>query len=248
MRKPKAENLSSTLFRKTGLLFASLAGLYLVIFTTVKLFRNSFPETFNISVPVLVTIGICAVLFTLSALYAQLAWIQPIILLIMTPFPMVHHISSMFSLGTFIAAEILLFRLGFFERSKLVKFLLSIAYFYLCGVLMGITSGTSILEIAMPILFMTIFLAFLMLVYGDKWIIYLAVPKPPLSLAALKITRKESKYLRALLDGTMIKEIAINDGVKESTVRNTLARVYRKFDVTDKSALMAKCENYSITE
>jgi len=248
MTKPGADRLSPSLFRKTGLLFAGLAGTYLLMFVAAGLFEKSLPRASIASAPLLITLGTCTVLFTLSALYDSLNWLQPLILLVMTPLPMLNHPSSMFSLGTFIAAEILMYRFGFFERYKLVKFMLSIAYFYLCEVLMGITSGTGVMKIVTPILFMTLFLAFLMIVYGDKWIVYLKVPKPPLSLAAMKITRKEAEYLRALLDGRLVKEIAFDGGVKESTVRNTLARVYRKFDVQDKSALMAKCENYSITD
>lgn len=248
MKKQNAIGLPFLLFRKTGLLFACFSSAYLLIAIAVRFFDNDVPETFNVAFPVLVSIGICAVLFTVSALYESLNWLQPFILLVMTPLPMVHHTSSMFSLGAFIAAEILLYRFGFFERMKLVKFLLSIAYFYLCEVLIGVSSDAPLLEILGPIIFMTLFLAFLMLVYGDKWIVYLKESKPTLSLSDLKITKKEAEYLRALLDGHMIKEIAIDDGVKESTVRNTLARVYKKFSVTDKSTLMAKCENYSIIE
>ena len=248
MTKPGAERLSPSLFRKTGLLFAGLSGLYLMVFIAALLFKESLPNQVSVRTPLLITMGMCTVLFTLSALYDSLSWLQPLILLVMTPLSMLHDTSSMFSLGAFIAAEILMYRSGYFERRKLVKFALSIAYFYLCEVLMGISSGARILEIISPILFMTLFLAFLMIVYGDKWIVYLKVPKPPLSLAAMKLTKKEAEYLKALLHGRLVKEIAIDGGVKESTVRNTLARVYRKFDVQDKSALMAKCENFSITD
>lgn len=248
MTKPGADRLSPSLFRKTGLLFAGLAGIYLLIFVAAGLFEKSLPFASTASTPLLITLGTCTVLFTLSALYDSLNWLQPLILLVMTPLPMLNHPSSMFSLGTFIAAEILMYRLGFFERHRLAKLMLSIAYFYSCEILMGVTSGASILEIIDPIIFMTLFLAFLMIVYGDRWIVYLKVPKPLLSLTTMKITKKEAAYLRALLDGHLVKEIAFDGGVKESTVRNTLARVYRKFDVQDKSALMAKCENYSITD
>jgi DNA-binding CsgD family transcriptional regulator len=154
----------------------------------------------------------------------------------------------MFSLGSFIAAEILLFRLGFFERSRIAKFLITIAYFFLSEILVGLYHGLPPVDIAMPILYTTFFLAFLLIVYGDKWIVYLKEPKPTLSLAELKVTAKEAEYLRALLQGSTIKEIAIDTGVSESTVRNTLARVYRKFDVQDKAALMAKCGGYALID
>lgn len=248
MLKRRLEDLPASLFRKTGLLLACIASAYLMIFLVARIFGIVLPETYRLGTPLLITVGASATLFALSALYDSLNWLQPVTLFVLTPLSMLHHASSMLSLGTFIAAEILLYRLGFFEHKKLAKFLLSIVYFYLCEILIGLASGTSAFEIVMPILFMTIFLGFLMIIYGDKWVIYLKEPKPFLSLAALGITRKEAEYLRSLISGKSIKEIAIDDGVKDSTVRNTLARVYKKFNVADKSALMAKCENYSIIE
>lgn len=248
MTTQKPGDISPTLFRKTGLLLSTLSALYLMVFFTARLFKTNMPDAPEIDMPRLIIIAVCFVLFTLSALYDSLSWLQPTILLAITPLPMLNHASSMFSLGAFIAAMILLFRLGFFKGHKVAKFLLSIAYFYLCEIIIGLSFKANILDIIIPILFMTVFLAFLMIVYGDQWIIYLKEPKPSLSLVSLKITRMESEYLKALLSGRSIKEIAIDGGVKESTVRNTLARVYKKFHVTDKSALMAKCENYRIIE
>ena len=248
MNKQRVDGLSPSIFRKTGLLFACLVSAYLILFLAARFYKRDAADSASVSFPIIAALGACAILFTLSALRDSLNWLQPLVLLMMTPLPMRQHASSMFSLGAFVAAEILLYRLGFFEHRKLAKFLLSIAYFYLSEVLMGITSGISAVEIALPIIFMTIFLGFLMIVYGDKWVIYLKEPKPLLSLSKHNITKKEAEYLKALLSGNTIKGISIDDGVKESTVRNTLARVYKKFNVPDKSALMAKCENYSIIE
>jgi len=244
----KAHDISPTLFRKTGLLFSSLSAIYLMVFLTARLFKPSMPDAPDVGIPQLVIIAVCFMVFTISALHEPLSWLQPLVFLAITPLPMFNHASSMFCLGAFIAGMILLFRLGFFKSKKIAKFLLAISYFYLCEILVGLNSKANILDIIIPILFMTVFLAFLMIVYGDKWIIYLKEPKPSLSLVSLKITHMESEYLKALLAGQSIKEIAIDGGVKESTVRNTLARVYKKFHVPDKSALMAKCENYRIIE
>ena len=246
MTSHKPQDISPNLFRKTGLLFSSMSAVYLMVFITARLFRADMPDAPDIGVFWLLTIALCFALFTLSALYASLSWLQPLILFLITPIPMFNQASSMFSLGVFIAGMILFFRLGYFRSKKIPRFLLAIAYFYLCEVVAGLGSKAGVVDIMIPILFMTVFLAFLMIVYGDRWIIYLKEPKPSLSLASLKITHMESEYLKALLAGRSIKEIAIDRGVKESTVRNTLARVYKKFHVSDKSALMAKCESYRI--
>jgi len=246
MAKHQENEGTPSLFRKTGLLLSSLAAIYFIVFFTARLFKATMPDAPDIDILRLVSIGSCFIIFTLSALDDSLSWLQPLVLLVITPLPMLNHASSMFSLGTFIAAMILLFRLGFFKNHKFYKVLITIAYFYLCEIIIGITSENNVLNIIIPILFMTVFLVFLILVYGDTWIIYLKEPKPSLSLSDLKVTQKEAEYLKALLAGRSIKVIAIDGGVKESTVRNTLARVYKKFNVPDKSALMAKCENYLI--
>lgn len=249
MRKQDEESFSPTLFRKTGLLFACLCGSYLLLYLVFELFGVDYPPGFGAGEGLIPIIAACSILFTVSAVHGSLTWLQPIILLIMTPFAIARHgASSMFGLGAFIAAEILLYRLGFFGRHKLLKFLVTIAYFFTSEICIGQIYGTAALPIVITILYMTGFLAFLMIVYGGKWVVYLKMPKPPLSLSTKNLTRKEIEYLKALLGGRSLKEIAIDDGVTESTVRNTMARVYRKFDVHDKSALMTKCENYSIME
>lgn len=249
MRQPDDESFSPTLFRKTGLLFACLCGAYLLLYLVLELFGGDYPADFGTNNGQIAIIATCGLLFALSALHGSLTWLQPLILLIVTPFAIARHgASSMFGLGAFIAAEILLYRLGFFGRHKLFKFLVTISYFYVCEIFIGRLSGTGVLPVCITILFMTSFLTFLMIVYGGKWVVYLKVPKPPLSLSSKNLTKKETEYLKALLSGHSLKEVAIDDGVTESTVRNTMARVYRKFDVRDKSALMAKCENYSIME
>ena len=249
MRQPADESFSPTLFRKTGLLFACLCGAYLLLYLVFELFGGTYPAGFGASEGIIAILATSGLLFAISALHGSLTWLQPFILLIMTPFAITRHgASSMFGLGAFIAAEILLYRLGFFGRHKFLKFLVTIAYFYSCEIFIGLLSGVGLIPIILPILFMTSFLIFLMIIYGGKWVVYLKVPKPPLSLSTKNLTRKELEYLKALLRGHSIKVIAIDDGVTESTVRNTMARVYRKFEVRDKSALMAKCENYSIME
>lgn len=230
------------------MLFAFFDSVLLLLFLVVRLFNDEIPASIDIRLPIIISLGVGMVLFLVSALDDSLAWIQPLLLLFSTPLPMMYHASSMFSLGSFIAAEILLFRQGFFDRSRVAKLLITILYFFLSELLVGLYQGLTLVDIAMPILYTIVFLAFLLIVYGDKWIVYLKEPKPTLSLAELKVTAKETEYLRALLDGRSIKEIAIDTGVTESTVRNTLARVYRKFDVQDKAALMAKCGRYALVD
>ncbi len=242
------EDRPMSLFRKTGLMFASLSGLYLMIFSLSIVFnRDQSPETY-VSMGTRAMLAGACILFLASALKRKLHWIQPLIFLGLTPLPMVRHSSSMFSLGSFLIALVLLIRLGYMDKHRLPKMTIVIAYFYLCEILAGLWSSASIQEIILPILFTSIALVFIHLAFVDKLVVYLKEPKPILSLVSLGVSPTESEYLRALLTGKSIKEIAINAGVKESTVRNTLARIYKKFGVADKSGLLAKCENFTILD
>ncbi|MDD3981506.1 MAG: LuxR C-terminal-related transcriptional regulator [Spirochaetia bacterium] len=248
MRSRSSDIQQSLTFRKTGLFFALLCVLYLLLYLASRPFPSPSIHNLPGDATLFLALGIITALFVLSALRSTLNWVQPVLLMAMTPLPMVYAQIPVFSLGVFIAGEILLYRLGFFARWRLPKFGASILYFFLCQAAGGIRAGYSLFDIMVYILFLILFLCFLLIVYGERWIIYLREPKPLLSLSRMGLTRKEVLYLKALLDDKSMKEIALNNSVKESTVRNTLARVYRKFEVWDKSALKAKCAQYSIKD
>jgi DNA-binding CsgD family transcriptional regulator len=248
MRSRSSDSQQSLLFRKTGLFFAFLCILYLFVYLVTQPFRRTSPDELQNIAPLLLAVAVTAALFILSALQSNLNWIQPMLLMIITPLPMIYAQIPVFSLGVFIAGEILFYRLGFFARWKMLKFALSILYFFLCQAVRGIRAGESLVTIVIYLLFLSLFLLFLLIVYGERWIIYLKEPKPLLFLSRLGLTKKEAFYVKALLKNKSMKEIAIDNGVKESTVRNTMARVYKKFDVSDKSQLKAKCAGYSIKD
>ncbi|MDH7484475.1 MAG: LuxR C-terminal-related transcriptional regulator, partial [Spirochaetales bacterium] len=69
-----------------------------------------------------------------------------------------------------------------------------------------------------------------------------------LSLSEFHLAKTELLYLKALLQRLSVKEIAALYGVSDSTVRNTLARVYRKFEVPDMAALLAKLSEFDIID
>jgi len=236
------------LFRKTGLLFAALLSLYVLIIYIGQIFKLYEKKPLNFDMFLLLIMAAVIIAFIASALHEHLNWLQPVLLLFITPLPMFRFGESMFSLGAFSAATILLFRLGFFEKKRILKFILIMSYYYFCQLLVGITVGAPLLSLVMPLIFMTIFIMFLLLVFREKWIIYIQNEKPELSLSQLGITKTEAEYLRETLTGKTFKEIAIDMQVKESTVRNTLARVYKKMGVADKAGLATKCEKYLIID
>lgn len=72
--------------------------------------------------------------------------------------------------------------------------------------------------------------------------------RPLLSLSAQGLSRVEAAYVRSILQGRSVKEIAYEAGVTESTVRNTLARVYKKLGVSSMVGLTALAGKVEIGE
>ena len=187
-----------------------------------------------------------AVLLSVSAFVSSLYWLQPTLLLVLVPLPMIAHISNMFSLGFFICGTLLLDGLGFFKKHKKLRVTICTCYYCLCQIGIGLRSEAETITIILSLIASLGICAFLyafLLAMARK-----PVVKPVLSLESLGISKTEGEYLRALMEGASVKEIAANVGVRESTVRNTLARVYRKFEVHDKAMLLAKCEKYTIVD
>lgn len=248
MKKLYSDKLSAVLFKKTGLLCAAVTVFYAAVFVSAKFFKDHFPEAYNIDLFLLFALCLCAAGFAFSAFRASFAWLQPSLLFVIAPVVMSNSAFALFGIGAFMTAGILLYHLGFFERHRRFKFAVLVVYFWLCELAASSARGKDISEIALSSVSLFVLLGSLLLIYTEAWSAGARSPKPSLSLSDLKITKKETEYLMALLGGQSIKAIAINVGVKESTVRNTLVRIYKKFGVSDKSGLMVKCENYSLAE
>jgi DNA-binding CsgD family transcriptional regulator len=102
-------------------------------------------------------------------------------------------------------------------------------------------------HIASVIFYILAFLIFFYLMFSDKLMVFLNEPKSKLSLEAKGLTDTESGYILSIISGKSVKETAFEAGVSESTVRNTIARGYKKLGVLNKSGLMALSEKYDIT-
>jgi len=72
--------------------------------------------------------------------------------------------------------------------------------------------------------------------------------RPTLSLAERGLSASERRYVLAILDGASVKEIASDSAVATSTVRNTLARAYRKLGVADMVGLVSLSASMDIAE
>jgi DNA-binding CsgD family transcriptional regulator len=187
-----------------------------------------------------------AILLFLSAYVPVLAWIQPIVFLAMTPFPLMDASSSFYGLGFYAVGILLLFKLDFYKTHRIVKVICSVVYLMAFEVLSILWSGSKIYSAFTPVLYIIAFILFLYLAFRDRIFVYLKEPKPKLSLAEKGLSDAERLYCRAILAGKSVKDTSIDSGVSESTVRNTLARAYKKLGISSRSELMSLAGKYDV--
>jgi DNA-binding CsgD family transcriptional regulator len=184
------------------------------------------------------SIVVVGMLMFLSAYVPALAVIQPIVFLALTPFPlMTDGPNNFFGLGFYAVGILLLFKLDFFDKHRIVKAVCCVGYLSAIEVFESLRQGSPLYFALTPVLFIIAFLIFLYLAFRDRFIIYLKEPKPKLSLEAKGLSDAEQVYVRAILADKGVKDTSFEYGVSESTVRNTLARAYKKLGVTNRAGL-----------
>jgi DNA-binding CsgD family transcriptional regulator len=192
--------------------------------------------------------ALVAVFFYVSTLNAKLNIIQPIIFLLIAPINFLDSHDSFYGLGFFMMATLLLFKIGFFEKGRIPKIVGLLVYLYGWELYAALRAGRNTSSPYTAVFFVTAFLLYLYILYKEQIIVYLKQPKPLLDLQAKGIADTEAAYILALAKGLNVKEIAGRFEVSESTVRNTLARAYKKLGVQDKAELSAFLADYTLPE
>jgi DNA-binding CsgD family transcriptional regulator len=167
--------------------------------------------------------------------------------LALTPIPLLADYRSFYGLGFFIFAIALLFRLGFFQSHRIIKFSASVLYLSIAEALAMLSAHMPILDALPAIFFLFAFLIFFYYMFEEKLMVFLNEPKAKLSLMSKGLSDTESNYIMAIASGKSVKETAFEAGVSESTVRNIIVRGYKKLGVGSRSGLMALAEKYDIT-
>ncbi|MFH2115830.1 MAG: LuxR C-terminal-related transcriptional regulator, partial [Spirochaetota bacterium] len=216
--------------------FAFLAGFILVL--TIRPLRG-LSIISGISRPTNLAQLLAALLFYLSSRSPKLYWIQPAVFLAIAPLPFIASHDNFYGIAFFVLAVLLLFKIGFFNSRRIPKVIGLVLYLYLVQLGIAMIVGRPFRSALTAVFFVTIFLVILYILYQEEIIIYLKEPKPVLDLKEKRLSETEYLYLIDLQSGKSLKEIAFDHDVSESTVRNTLARVYKKLAVKDKSELMA---------
>ncbi len=234
--------------RTSGIFFGSLFFVAALINIIIDLLahRPFISVVLNLQ-DVLSLLIISAAMFA-SAFIGWLVWIQPAIFLAVIPLPLLYSTFSFFGLGFFVVAVLLLFKIGFYNRQRILKTVVSIAYLLTLEVVSAFTKHEELYNGLLPVFFILGFIFFLYLTFRDRIIVYLKEPKTKLSLDAKGLSEAEQNYIRAMVKGDNVKEISFHFGVSESTVRNTLARAYKKLEINSKSGLARIAEKYEIVK
>jgi DNA-binding CsgD family transcriptional regulator len=181
-----------------------------------------------------------------SAYLSWLSWLQPISFLLMMPFTILPAPNSIYGLGFFVVAVLLFFKLGFYNRNRILKAVLCVAYILALEIAAAFKNGKRFYLGLVPTFFIVAFIAFLFLVFRDRLVVYLKEPKPKLCLEDKGLSEAEQVYVRVILAGRGVKDASFESGVSESTVRNTLSRAYKKLGVVNRAGLVALAEKYEV--
>ncbi len=234
--------------RISGLFFSGIFAIATVLDIATGLIGYFRTGTAPIQLLYALELAPIAALFFISSLYDRLGWIQWVLLLATVPIPVMEEYSSFYGLGLYCAGIIIMYKGGYLERRKRLKIGLLLIYLYGLEIASAINTHGAVEKAIAPVFFISAFLAFMYLMFRDRMIVYLKKELPILSLSAKGLSANESLYVRGVKDGKSQKEIASDAGVSESTVRNTLARAYKKLEVVDKAGLAALLAQHDVRE
>jgi DNA-binding CsgD family transcriptional regulator len=182
----------------------------------------------------------------LSACVDRVVWIQPLVFMAITPVNMMSSIDSFYGLAFYSIAILLLMKLRFFDKRRVLRTMGCVVYLVAVEIASGIKNREPLIFCIEPVFFIAVFIVFLLLTFREKIFVYLKEPKPVLFLEEKGLSPAERAYVLALLAGKGVKATAFESGVSESTVRNTLARAYKKLGVSGRSDLVSMTRKFDL--
>ncbi len=241
-------NESNRPLRVSGLFYAGIFALATVLDIITGLI--GYFRTGTAPLQFIYALGTAAIagLFFISSLHLRLGWIQWVLLLGTFPLPILQSYTSFYGLGLYCTGVIIMYKGGYLRKRKRLKIGVLLVYLYVVEIASALNTHRQIERAIAPVFFISTFLAFLYLMFRDRVIVYLKKELPILSLSARGLSASESLYVRGIRDGKSQKEIASDAGVSESTVRNTLARAYKKLEVVDKAGLAALLAQHDVRD
>jgi DNA-binding CsgD family transcriptional regulator len=185
-------------------------------------------------------------LFLATALFVSLGSVQVGILFLLSALQATQSSARLYGLGFALVAAVIGLRRGWFVRRPLAKAALVSAIG--CLSLLGpiLASDAGLRAIAPALIGASVFVIFVFGLARGRVLSAFAPKKRVLRLADYKLSPRESLVVKLRLSGKSAKEIAIENGIALSTVRNALSLAYRKLGIEGCEALMAIGERYTV--
>ena len=187
-----------------------------------------------------------ALFFLATAFWTSLGAIQVGLLLLLSALQATHVSARLHGLGFALVAAIVVLRRGWFIRAPMAKAALLSCLG--CLALLGpvLAAGKGFRELVPSLFGASAFVVFVFGLAQGRVLAAFAPKKRVLRLSDYKLTPRESRVVRLRLAGKSAKEIAIEDEIALSTVRNALSLAYRKLGIEGCDALMAIGERYTV--
>jgi len=183
-------------------------------------------------------VGLLSLVFFAGLRVPWIRRLEPYVFLVISIIPFFELVDSVYGFGLFAVGSILLLIDGQLSRHPIPK-LIALGGLLLTILVVATVFHGAPLEVATGLLlFMSAFFLFLFLAFQDRIIVFVRASRPVVHLSTYGLTEKEALHLLGLLKGQSMKEIAWENGVKESTIRNSLSRAYHRLGFVDKTQLL----------
>jgi len=187
-----------------------------------------------------------ALLFLVTALFSSLGPAQVGLLFSLSALQATQSSARLHGLGFALIAAIITLRRGWFIHKPMAKaaFVAGIGCLALLGPLFA--SDKSLRALLPALLGAEVFIIFVFGLAKGRILAAFAPRKRLLRLTDYKLTPRQCLVVKLRLAGKSAKEIAIENDIALSTVRNVLSLAYQKLGIDGCESLMAMGERYTV--
>lgn len=187
-----------------------------------------------------------AILFVATAFLSFLGPLQAALFLGLSAVETVSSLNSLYGLGFASVGAIILFRRGWFFRRPMAKAPAIAAIGCASLVLPVLFSGKPPVALAPAFISAAVYAILVFGLARRRFLSALAPKKPVLRLSSHGLSARERQVVKARILGKTVKELAVENGLAVSTVRNALASACRKLGIRGREDLLALGERYRI--
>jgi DNA-binding CsgD family transcriptional regulator len=187
-----------------------------------------------------------AALFLISAIFVSLKNIQVWLFFLLSAFQSSQAATRHYGLGFSVVAAMILLRRGWFLRMPVIKTSIILAIGVLALVGPSLVSGGDLRALPSALIWAGAFAVIVVGLARRRCLSALAPKKRVLRLSDFHLSNGEKLVVKMRISGKSAKEIACENEISPSTVRNVLSRSYRKLGIEGGEELMAMGERYTV--